>query len=49
MVVERLHEMAIIAKATSLSGPIAELVRKGRLVRRKTTQGTKEVWGYEAA
>ena len=47
-VVARLHEMAIIAKSTSLSGPIAELVREGKLVRKKIVEGAKEVWSYRA-
>lgn len=48
-VVERLHEQAIIAKATSLSGPIAELVRDGTLERKKIDDRGKQVWGYKAA
>lgn len=48
-VVSRLHEMAIIARVTSLSGPIADLVREGKLIRRKTTEGGKEVWCYRNA
>lgn len=48
-VVERLHEQAIIAKVTSLSGPIAELVRDGTLERKKVDDGGKQVWGYKAA
>lgn len=48
-VVARLHEMAIIAKGTSLSGPIADLVREGRLTRKKVTEGNKDVWGYRSA
>lgn len=48
-VVARLHEMAIIAKGTSLSGPIADLVRDGQLTRKKVTEGNKDVWGYRSA
>jgi hypothetical protein len=48
-VVGRLHEMAIIAKSTSLSGPIADLVREGRLTRKKVTEGGKGVWSYRSA
>lgn len=47
-VVARLHEMAIIAKPTSLSGPMAELVRDGKLERKKIMEGAKEVWSYKA-
>jgi hypothetical protein len=47
-VVSRLHEQAIIAKSTSLSGPIADLVRRGRLERKKIDEGGKQVWGYKA-
>ncbi|TIN27659.1 hypothetical protein [Mesorhizobium sp.] len=48
-VVARLHEMAIIAKTTSLSGPIAEMVRGGKLARKKVTDGGKDVWSYRSA
>jgi len=48
-VVARLHEMAIIVKTTSLSGPVAEMVRSGKLVRKKVTEGGKGVWSYRAA
>lgn len=48
-VVARLHEMAIIAKTTSLSGPIAELVRSGKLARKKVTESGKDVWSYRSA
>ncbi|TPN62578.1 hypothetical protein FJ986_25405 [Mesorhizobium sp. B1-1-1] len=48
-VVTRLHEMAIIAKTTSLSGPIAEMVRSGKLARKKVTEGGKDVWSYRSA
>jgi hypothetical protein len=47
-VVGRLHEQAIIAKSTSLSGPIADLVRRGKLERKKIDEGGKQVWGYKA-
>jgi hypothetical protein len=48
-VVARLHEMAIIAKTTSLSGPIAELVRSGKLARKKVSEGGKDIWCYRSA
>lgn len=48
-VVARLHEMAVITKATSLSGPIAELVREGSLQRKKIKENNKEMWSYRAA
>lgn len=47
-VVERLHEMAIIAKTTSLSGPIADMVRSGQLARKKVAEGGKDVWKYRS-
>lgn len=47
-VVGRLHEMAIIAKTTSLSGPIADLVREGRLTRKKVAEGGRDVWSYKS-
>lgn len=47
-VVTRLHEMAIIAKTTSLSGPIAEMVRSGKLARKKVTEGGKDIWSYRS-
>lgn len=47
-VVARLHEMAIIAKTTSLSGPIADMVRNGKLARKKVTEGGKDVWSYRS-
>lgn len=48
-VVARLHEMAVIVKSTSLSGPIADLVRDERLTRKKVVEGGKEVWSYRSA
>jgi hypothetical protein len=48
-VVSRLHEMAVIAKATSLSGPIADLVRDGKLTRKKMIEGGKDIWSYRRA
>jgi hypothetical protein len=47
-VVSRLHEMAIIAKTTSLSGPIANLVRDGKLTRKRVIEGGKDVWCYKS-
>lgn len=48
-VVARLHEMAIIVKNTSLSGPIADLVRERKLERKKIIEGSKEIWSYRAS
>jgi hypothetical protein len=48
-VVSRLHEMAIIAKATSLSGPMADLVRAEKLTRKKVTEKGKDIWSYKSA
>lgn len=45
----RLHELAIIAKATSLSGPIAEFVKKNKLERKKFEHKRKQIWAYKAA
>jgi len=47
-VIERLHEQAIIAKTTSLSGPIAELVRNEKLERKKIEESGQQVWAYKA-
>ncbi|SDT89359.1 hypothetical protein [Stappia sp. ES.058] len=47
-VFDRLQEMAINAKKTSLSGPIADLVRDGKLTRKKAKVGKKDVWLYKA-
>lgn len=47
-IMERCGELALIVKATSLSGPIAEFVRNGQLVRKKVVSGKREVWGYTA-
>ena len=47
-VVERLHELAVNAKMTSLSGPVAALVREKKLERKKTDRNGKQVWAYRA-
>lgn len=44
----RLQELAINTKLTSLSGPIAELVRDEKLNRKKVKQNGKQVWTYKA-
>lgn len=43
---ERLHEHGIIAKQTSISGPLLKAVQQGRLTRKKIDQNGKEVWAY---
>ncbi|MBL6935648.1 MAG: hypothetical protein ISR48_09565 [Alphaproteobacteria bacterium] len=45
---DRLHEQAIIAKVTSLSGPAAEFVRDKKLQRKKIENKGKQVWAYKA-
>lgn len=45
----RLHELAINAKITSISGPVAELVREEKLERKKTKDNGKQVWTYRAS
>ena len=47
-IVERLHEQAIIAKPTSLSGPMAGLVREQKLERKKIEKFGQHVWAYKA-
>ena len=47
-IVERLHEIAVIAKVTSLSGPVADLVRDKKLKRKKVDENGKQVWAYRA-
>ena len=44
---DRLQELAIIIKVTSLSGPIADLVRDKKLQRKKIEQNGKQVWAYK--
>lgn len=46
-VVGRLHEQAIIAKSTSLSGPMADLVRDQKLERKKVEEAGQQVWAYK--
>ena len=48
-VADRLHELAIIARATSLSGPIADCVRDKKLQRKKIERKGKQVWAYKVA
>ena len=45
---ERFHELAIMTKVTSLSGPIADFVRDKKLQRKKIKQKEKQVWAYKA-
>ena len=45
-VVERLHELAVNAKMTSLSGRVAALVREKKLERKKANRHGKQVWIY---
>lgn len=47
-VLERLHEQAINAKLTSLSGPMADLVRDGTLVRKKVEIEGRKVYAYKS-
>ena len=47
-IVERLHELAVNAKVTSLSGPVAALVREKKLERKKADRNGKQVWTYRA-
>ena len=46
-VLDCLHEKAIIAKLTSLSGPIAGFVRDDKLKRKKVEKNGKMVWAYK--
>jgi hypothetical protein len=43
---ERLHEQGVIARQTSISGPLLKAVQQGRLTRRKISEDGKEVWAY---
>ena len=45
-VVDRLGEKAISIEITSVSGPIAELVRRDQLERKKSTANGKSAWVY---
>ena len=47
-IVERLRELAVNAKVTSLSGPVADLVRDKRLERKRAGKNGKQVWAYRA-
>ena len=48
-ILERLHELAVNAKITSLSGPVADLVRYKKLERKKVNENGKQIWTYRAA
>jgi hypothetical protein len=48
-VYDRLHEQGIIARQTSISGPLLKAVRQGRMTRRKVSEEGKEVWVYRVA
>jgi hypothetical protein len=43
---ERLHEQGVIARQTSISGPLLRTVQQGRVTRRKISEDGKEVWAY---
>lgn len=43
---ERLHEQGVIARQTSISGPLLKAVQQGRVTRRKISEDGKEVWAY---
>ena len=47
-IVDRLHELAINAKVTSLSGPVADMVRNKKLERKRVDENGKKVWAYRA-
>jgi len=46
---ERLHEQGVIARQTSISGPLLKAVQQGRVTRRKISEDGKEVWAYWVA
>ena len=48
-IVERLHELAVNAKVTSLSGPVADFVRDKKLERKRAERNGKQVWAYRAS
>ncbi len=48
-ILERLHELAVNAKITSLSGPAADLVRHKKLERKKVKENGKQIWAYRAS
>jgi hypothetical protein len=43
---ERLHEQGVIARQTSISGPLLRAVQQGRVTRRKISEDGKKVWAY---
>lgn len=43
---DKLHEQGVIAKQTSVSGPLLKAVKQNRLTRKKITEAGKEVWAY---
>lgn len=45
----RLHEHGVIARQTSVSGPLLKAVKQSRLKRQKVMEGSKEVWAYSSA
>ena len=42
----RLHEHGVIARQTSVSGPLLRAVQQRRMKRQKITEDGKEVWAY---
>ena len=42
----RLHEHGVIARQTSVSGPLLRAVQQRRMKRQKIMEGGKEVWAY---
>jgi hypothetical protein len=45
----RLHEHGVIARQTSVSGPLLKAVQQRRMKRQKVMEGGKEVWAYVVA
>lgn len=45
----RLHEHGVIARQTSVSGPLLKAVQQRRMKRQKIMEGGKEVWAYYVA
>jgi hypothetical protein len=46
---QRLHEHGVIARRTSVSGPLLKAVQQRRLKRQKIMDGGKDVWAYVVA
>lgn len=46
---KRYHELGIIVKMTSLSGPLLDAVRENLLVRNKKKTNGREIWVYRTA